>query len=43
MVKQSEIWVRDYRLQSQAIFSKAFQTAWREPFDFATGISDFPM
>ena len=24
-------------------FSEAFQTRWRKPFDFPTGISSFPM
>ena len=28
------------RLQSHPIFSEAFQTEWREPFDIPTGISD---
>ena len=32
-----------HRLKSQTIFSEASQTEWREPFDFPTGISGFPM
>ena len=33
-----------HRLKSQPMFSvKASQTEWREPFDFPTRISGFPM
>ena len=28
--------------KTQSIFSEAFQTGWRGPFDFPTGITGFP-
>jgi len=32
-----------HRLKTQPIFSEASQTEWREPCDFPTAISVFPM
>ena len=34
---------KQHHLILQPIFSEASQTEWREPFDFPTGISGFPV